>query len=78
MRPILGTFQCAAGDSFDSLSLLFFGDEKYAGDLMNANPESSGKIVFDGGEEIYIPVIEEAEESSESKYANTIAPWKEE
>jgi len=73
---IQGTFVCAAGDSWDGLALIFFQDEKYATDLMESNPEYSGLTAFNGGERIYIPSLEVAEENAESALANTAAPWK--
>lgn len=77
-RDIKGQFTCAAGDQWDYLALMFYKDEKYAADLMSANPEYSGVTVFSGGEVILIPYIEEteAEYSEEEAMANTTAPWR--
>ena len=43
-------YHCAAGESFDSIALRLYGHEKYAEDLMQANPGYCGLAVFDGGE----------------------------
>jgi len=75
-REIQGVFTCANGDSWDWLALAFYDNEKYAVDLMNANPEYCGKMVFTGGETIYIPEMNIPEDSVEASLANTIAPWK--
>lgn len=68
-------YHCAAGDSFDGVALEVYGDEKYAADLMNANPEYCGMTVFNGGEALLIPALDVPEED-EGVIANTIAPWK--
>lgn len=68
-------YHCAANDSFDSVALEVYGDEKYAADLMNANPEYCGMTVFNGGEVLLIPTLD-VPEDEEDAMANTIAPWK--
>lgn len=69
-------YRCAANESFDSVALKVYGHEKYAPDLMNANPEMCGKTVFDGGEFLLLPSIDIPTRSRERALANTIAPWK--
>lgn len=66
-------YLCSAGEMFDSIALELYGDEKYACDLINANPKYAQKIVFDGTERLTIPLIEEDAETS----ASSAAPWKE-
>ena len=39
-------YQCSAGETFDSVALQIYDDEKYACDLMNANPHLVTKSVF--------------------------------
>ena len=63
-------FHCSANDSFDSLALAIYGDEKYAADLMNANPALCGMTVFNGGEVLRLPNL-----ASPSKSEST-PPWK--
>ncbi len=75
-RDIKGQFTCAAGDQWDWLALIFYKSEKYAADLMSANPEYSGVSVFSGGEKILIPRIEDTEYNEEAEMAVTSAPWK--
>ena len=72
-------YHCAANDSFDSVALAIYHNEKYATDLMHANPKYCGLAVFDGGEVLRLPVLEvpEAEgDERESVMASTTAPWK--
>ncbi|MBQ9252240.1 MAG: phage tail protein [Clostridia bacterium] len=69
-------YNCSANESFDSIALRLWRDEKYAPDLMNANPEYCGQTVFLGGEALLIPEIETPSRSGEATLANTIAPWR--
>ena len=69
-------YHCAAGESFDSVALMVYGHEKYAPDMMNANPDKCGLIYFDGGETLRLPVLDAPENNDEKELANTIAPWK--
>lgn len=69
-------YTCAANDSFDSVAMNLYGHEKYAADLMNANPSLCGKSVFDGGETLLLPVLDLPSDDDENMLANTIAPWK--
>ena len=67
-------YTCSGGETFDSIALELFDDEKYAADLMCANPEYCDCFVFTGGEKILIPVIDtEADE----EHTPVKAPWKE-
>jgi hypothetical protein len=67
-------YQCTAGETFDSVALKLYGDEKYAADLLGANPQHCRKVCFTGGEELTVPVVEVPENESEIP---TTAPWKE-
>ena len=67
-------YHCAAGESWDSIALAVYGDEKYAADLMGANPEYSGKLIFTGGEELLIPAVDR---SAANEYTPSNAPWRE-
>lgn len=69
-------YRCAANDSFDGVALAIYGNERYAADLMNANPNLCGMIVFNGGELLKLPVLDIPDENDETALANTIAPWK--
>jgi len=71
-------YTCSGGETFDSIALSLYEDEKYASELMCANPEYCMVAVFKGGEQLYLPVIE-VPESSEDEMATEPekAPWKE-
>lgn len=58
-----------AGDTFDSISLDFYNEESRASIIIQANLKYLNVIVFKGGEDLYIPVIQEAS-------AETLPPWK--
>lgn len=66
-------YHCAAGESWDSIALAVYGDEKYAAELISANPEHSGRLIFMGGEKLLIPAINL---SAVSEYAPSNAPWR--
>jgi len=70
-------YRCSAGETFDSAALAVYGDEKYACELLTANPEYCTKPVFSGGETLRLPVVEIPEDESENIYAPAKAPWKE-
>lgn len=74
------THHCAAGETFDSVALQEYGDEKYACDLLAANPSHCLKTVFTGGEILSLPVVTvpENDRSGENgNYISVTAPWKE-
>ena len=68
-------YSCSGGESFDSIAFDVYGDEKYAAELLCANPELCRKVRFSGGEELYVPVIE-LPEDEEAALPET-APWEE-
>lgn len=68
-------YKCAAGESWDLIARKLYGDEKYAAELLCANPGKSDIVRFSGGEILEMPVAEIAED----RYSRQIsaAPWKE-
>lgn len=74
------THICAAGETWDMVALVEYGDERRMVELMAANPEQGRKAVFDGGEELRLPVVEVVETSSPDSSTGTAAPeappWK--
>lgn len=68
---------CRAGETFDSVALAVYGDEKYACELLNANPALCTKQVFAGGELLILPVATVPEKGSSNDYMPAVAPWKE-
>lgn len=69
-------YRCSAGESFDSVALQIYGDEKYAAELLCANVKYCEKMVFSGGEDLVLPVVEIAVDSDTGKQIRS-APWKE-
>lgn len=73
-------YQCVAGETFDSVALVVYGDEKYACEILSANPELCTKTIFTGGELLELPVVEipddDGDEEEEVIMPET-APWKE-
>lgn len=68
-------YTCSAGETFDSAAREIYGDEKYAAELLCANPEYATQSVFAGGEELLLPVIVVLPE--EQAELPTTPPWKE-
>lgn len=69
-------YHCSAGESFDSVALQIYGDEKYAAELLCANVKYCEKMVFTGGEELVLPVVEVAADADTGGQIGA-APWKE-
>lgn len=70
-------YKCSAGETFDSVALDVYGDEKYACELLNANPALCTKPMFTGGEVLDLPVVEIPADDADEAYAPATAPWKE-
>lgn len=75
MRLEDGTYLCRAGESFDSVALALYGDEKYAGRLLEANLGLWEKLRFSGGEKLTVPEIEVTTDRDGAVIST--APWKE-
>lgn len=72
------TYRCSAGETFDGVALVEYGDEKYAPELLCANPALCRVSVFSGGEILQLPVVQVPdEEDEEENYMPATAPWKE-
>jgi len=70
------TYKCSAGETFDSIAADIYDDEKYASELMCANPEHDRKLVFEGGEMLFLPMVDVPEDEDEDELPTT-PPWKE-
>ncbi|MBQ8708523.1 MAG: hypothetical protein IJ523_10590 [Succinivibrionaceae bacterium] len=68
-------YTCVGGETWDSIAHAIYGDEKYAADLICANPEYSHYSIFGGGEVLYLPVVVAPEDDDATMPAT--APWKE-
>lgn len=69
-------YKCVAGETFDSVALEVYGDEKYSCELLCANPTLCMIQVFTGGELLDLPVVGIPSEE-DGPYMPTDAPWKE-
>ena len=65
---IYRNYRTLQGDTFDAISLDFYGDEKYASAIIDANPAYLKTIIFDAGVELKIPILADA--------AVTLPPWR--
>lgn len=57
-------------DSYDMLALQAYGEERMAHIIAKANPQHVGVLLFEGGEELRIPVVDRAETPE------TLPPWR--
>lgn len=57
------------GDTFDSIALGFYMDEKRSSEVINKNPDYADVIIFDAGITLKVPLLEESS-------ATTMPPWK--
>lgn len=71
------TYKCVSNETFDSVALNVYGAEKYACELLCANPSLCNITMFTGGEVLQLPVVEVSENEDGEEYAPTKAPWKE-
>lgn len=58
-----------SGDTFDSIALDFYNEERLSHHIISANPQYRNTILFDGGEELRIPIIKQ-------EASDTLPPWK--
>ena len=72
MQRVTGylTYRTQAGDTFDSLALTMYNDEKLAKYIIEFNPDYSDVIIFDGNIELRLPVVENIETPE------TLPPWR--
>lgn len=62
-------YSTMSGDTFDSISLDFYDDERFASVIIQANLKYRRVITFSGGEELFIPIIDDPTPT-------TLPPWK--
>lgn len=63
------TYTTLQGDTWDSISLDFYDDERKTQVLMEANPDHIKTLVFAEGVQLTVPVIEDS-------VSETLPPWK--
>ncbi len=60
------------GDTFDSLALAFYNNERLASVIMQANPDHCGTLIFEAGIRLAIP------EAAAVAAPETLPPWRRE
>lgn len=70
-------WRTSAGETFDQIALDVYGSEKYAPQLMMANPEYVHMDMFTGREILRLPVVTVEDQQSLTSYATSNAPWRE-
>ena len=63
-------YKTRAGDTFDSLALDFYNEEKMAKYIMEFNPDYVDVIIFDANVPLRLPIVENAETP------DTLPPWR--
>lgn len=58
------------GDTFDSIALAAYNEERMAGTIIAANPDLCGVLIFEGGEAVRIPIVETVDTP------DTLPPWR--
>lgn len=58
------------GDTFDSIALVAYSEERMASTIIEANPDLSDVLIFEGGEAVRIPIVEIVETPE------TLPPWR--
>lgn len=64
------TYITVEGDTFDSLALRFYNDEKLASTIIQANPDYCGTLIFEAGVSLTIP------EAATAVMPETLPPWR--
>lgn len=66
----IGYYETSQGDTFDLIAYDLYGNEYLASDIVELNPEHCGVLVFDGGEELRVPIYDNPADSER------VAPWR--
>lgn len=67
---------CGAGESFDLVALIRYGDMRYAAELLGANPHLCHLLRFTGGEALTLPWIDAPRAVDETGAGVVTPPWK--
>lgn len=72
MQRVTGylTYSTQAGDTFDSLALTMYNDEKLASYIIEFNPDYADVIIFDANVELRLPIVERTDTPE------TLPPWR--
>lgn len=64
------TYMTNKGDTWDSIAYQEYGNERYASMIMEVNRYHMDVLIFEGGLEIKVPIIEE------QNIPSTLPPWR--
>lgn len=64
------THIATAGEMWDQIALKYYSDEMKASFLLENNQELTDILIFDGGEKVKIPIIQESE------LITSLPPWR--
>lgn len=63
-------YTAQGGDTFDSIALAAYNEERMASTIIAANPNLSDVLIFEGGELVQIPIVEAV------TTPDTLPPWR--
>lgn len=63
-------YTAKAGDTWDSVAFMAYKEERMAHHVIKANPKYIDVIIFEGGELLKIPIVDEIETPK------TLPPWR--
>lgn len=63
-------YTAQGGDTFDSIALAAYNEERMATTIIAANPDLSDLLIFEGGESVQIPIVEKVQTP------DTLPPWR--
>lgn len=58
------------GDTFDSIALAAYNEERMASAIIAENPDLCDVLIFEGGENVQIPIVELVQT------VETLPPWR--
>lgn len=64
-------YETVAGDTWDSIAFDFYTDEMMSTRLIQENKEYADVLIFDGGERLILPILDEDDETPA-----TAPPWR--
>lgn len=63
-------YTAQGGDTFDSIALAAYNEERMASTIIAANPDLGDVLIFEGGELVQIPIVETV------TTPDTLPPWR--
>lgn len=63
-------YTAQGGDTFDSIALAAYNEERMASTIITANPDLCDVLIFEGGELVRIPIVKTV------TTPDTLPPWR--